>query len=440
MHKMPQGWPLRQLRIPKAHEVTRGRADVVVAVIDLGYHPHPDHEGHLWVNPNPTRGDVHGWDCHDDDASLQYDLHDPDSVYHRGHHAFIVGEVIACAPACRVMIVRVGYRNPDSWRRGIDHAVEHGAKVLVIPHGFITHGRGSRDPLFYRGTDFSYPIDNPPIRRALDEAYNAGCLVFRGTADNRGRRVAVAMSAVESVISVGSTNRSGKAADIAASADYVEVAAPGGQRGSTDPKDAVWGTGGDADYIPLTGGCMAAGFAAGVGALAVSRYPDLSNEQIRQILRNTARGQDWDSLLGWGILDAARAVSVKADALCQRLKVKRNQCRLLRRGARPVLELNVEGRGAFDVRKALAVVFNGDPRRPAAKEGTLHRPVILRTRQLGHAVGPVRGLHAVTFKIELAERPGDEVWAQVCTLDRHGSGLADTARIRLSNDAGHART
>ena len=60
LHKTPYGWPFRQLRIPQAHKITRGSPDVVVAVIDLGYRLHPQHEGHLWVNPKPRCGDVHG--------------------------------------------------------------------------------------------------------------------------------------------------------------------------------------------------------------------------------------------------------------------------------------------------------------------------------------------------------------------------------------------
>jgi len=430
LHKGPYGWPLRQLRIPQAHKVTRGRPDVVVAVIDLGYRFHPHHEGHLWINPKPTKGDVHGWDCHDDDASLEYNLHDPDSTYHKGHHAFIVGEVIACAPECRVMIVRVGYENPDSWWKGIDYAVEHGAKVLVIPHGFITHGRRSPVPLFYRGTDFSYPSDNPEIRRALDAAYDAGCLTFRGVGENRGRRIAVANAAFDSVVTVGSTNRRGEAADIACSSDYVEVSTPSGQRRSPDERDRVWCTGGDEDYIPFTGGCMASGFAGGVGALVMSRFPDLTNEQIRQVLRNTATRDEWCPKLGWGILDAAKAVSLRDAAVCQGLTIVKSESRLKRKRRGHSLTVKVKNRGALDVEKALVAIFNGDPRRPAVPKATMEKPVILVTRQIGHAIRAVRGLHETELSVELTERPGGDLWAQVCTLDRHGSPEVDTVRIR----------
>ena len=426
MHRTPYGWPLRQLRIPEAHALTQGSPGVVVAVIDIGYRPHPHHQGHLWVNPEPARGDVHGWDCHDDDASLEYDLYAPDTPYHKGHHAFVVGEVIACAPRCPVMIVRVGYENPDSWWRGIEFAVQHGAKVLVIPHGFITHGRGGPIPLFYQGTDFSYPLDNPRIRQALDAAHDAGCLIFKGTADNRGRRVATIMPALDSVIAVGSSNRLGQAADICCSADYVEVAAPGGERSSADEMDKVWSTGGDGDYIPFTGGCMASGFAGGVGALAMSRFPELGNEQLCQLLRNTAQGEAWDPYLGWGILDAGRAVSLRPEELGQRLVIASAAI-----SAERELEIVVENRGAMDVAKALVTVYNGDPTLPAEPEGTMARPVLLVTRQIGHALGPVRGLGSSALAAQLTERPERDVWIQICTLDRHGSDQVETRQVRL---------
>ena len=43
----PYDWALRQLRVARAHETTRGDSAVVVAVIDLGYRHHPDLDGHL---------------------------------------------------------------------------------------------------------------------------------------------------------------------------------------------------------------------------------------------------------------------------------------------------------------------------------------------------------------------------------------------------------
>lgn len=431
LHKTPYGWPLRLLRVPQAHKVTKGNPDIVVAVIDLGYTYHPHHEGHLWVNPNPSKGDVHGWDCHDDDESLEYVGRNPETNYNKGHHAFVMGEVMMCAPECKVMAVRVGYQNPDSWWQGVDYAVDHGAKVLILPHGFISHGNNSPHPLFYQGTDFSYPVDNPKLRRSLERAYDAGCLVFKGTADNRGRRVATNMPALDVVFTLGSVNKHGKAADICCTADYVDAATPSGEREGEEEFDHVWSTGGHEDYIPFTGGCMSSGFGGGVGALVMSRYPDLPNDKIAQILRNTARGKRWNPYLGWGILDASIAVSLDQDQLCQRLKIDAEGCLLTQRSGKPHLKVTLRNTGAFDVQQALAIAFNGNPMEPADPNASPENPATLIVSQIGHAIGPVRGFDSVKLNIELTRPPEKELWVQVNTLDRGGSDQTDTVRVPL---------
>ena len=433
----PYDWAVRQLRIRQAHAVTRGSKDVVVAVIDLGYNYHPDHRGHLWVNPRPKRGAKHGWDCHDNDASLEDTFYDPPTPYSRGHHAFVIGEVIACAPRCPVMAVRVGYGNPDSWANGIAWAVEHGANVLVIPHGYLppTHPGG---PLrFERGLDFAYPVDNLPLRRAIEAAYDAGCLVVRGTADNRGRRVSLPFAALDSVMAVGSSNRRDEPADICPDADYVEAGAPGGERHSGDPHDLIWGTGGDRDYIPFSGGCMAAGFGGGVAALAWSRFPHLTNAQLRQVLRNTAGGDRWNSRLGYGILDAAKACRLTQDQLAQRLDIKRGSFRRL---SRKRMQVTVVNRGAFDVARAMLVAYNADPRKAPSRT-----PAELITCQIGHAVAPVRGLGEEVLEITLSLNttcPGvyssarpipavdEPIWLELYSLDRGGSPEVKVCRVR----------
>ena len=121
----PYDWPLEQLRVAQAHQLHRGAKEVVVAVIDLGYRHHPLLDGHLWENPNPARGDRHGWDFADDDASLEYAGPDADSAYYRNHHVFVAGEVAAVAPGCLVMPLRVGYRSHDLDRH--DHGRVHRA-------------------------------------------------------------------------------------------------------------------------------------------------------------------------------------------------------------------------------------------------------------------------------------------------------------------------
>jgi hypothetical protein len=371
-----------------------------------------------------------------DDATLAYTGPQEDtSSYYRGHHVFVAGEIAAVAPACPVMILTWGYQRPASLAAAIRYAVGHGAKVLVIPHGYLTGGLRDGTPLFYRGTDFAYPFDNPELRRVLDEAYDAGCLVFSGTADNRGRRVAIANAGFDTVVAVGSSNRLGEAADICCSADYVEIGAPGGDRQSANLRDRVWGYGGDHNLIPFTGGCMACGFAGAVAGLVWSRFPALTNEQVRQVLRNTARGTAWNSKLGWGLLDAARAVSLKDGALEPALRIAGRQCALNLRRGKPVLRVALRNDGALDVDHAIVVAYNGPPCKPAAPEGTIEKPVILKTTQIGHAIVTVRGLHETELEIGLTERPaGGRVWLEAYSLDRHGPDTVARALVAAIPD------
>ena len=432
LYESPYGWPYRQLRIPEAHAVTRGSSDVIVAVIDLGYRTHRDHVDHLWKNPNPIRGDLHGWDCHDDDASLEYQGHNADTPYNMNHHAFVVGEAIACAPECPIMIVRVGYEHANSWWKGIDYAVEHGARIIVLPHGFITHGTNAPIPLFYLGTDFSYPIDNPELRRAFDDAYDAGCLICKGTADNRGRRVVSAIVGHDAVFPVGSSNRAGVSADISPSADYALAATPSGERSSPEEVDFVWSTGGNDDYVSFTGGCMASAFAGGVAALVASKFPGIGIDELKMVLANTAQGDDeWNPKTGFGILDAARAVSLKPSDLAQKPKIVAESARL---GAdKRSIEVSIENGGVLDIRRALLVAFDGDPLTAADPEASRTKPVTLLRRQIGHTVLPIRGLHAnqACIALEADIDPDADVHLQICSLDVHGTYEADTVRVKL---------
>ena len=323
--------------------------------------------------------------------------------------------------------------NQGGWVRAIDYAVAHGARIIVLSHCYIAKNKESGESLFHQGTDFTYPTENPALIDAFDRAYDAGCLVFRGAGDNRGRRMVSPISAVDSSIPVGSTNRHGRAASIAPATAYTEFAAPCGE-GTDDPRDTIWGTGGNGEYVSFHGGCMANGFGAGVAALLFSQYPQFSNEEIRQILRNTARGEGWDPWLGHGIVDAHAGVSLRPEQLCRRLEVRAEQCALRRDAGRPILDVAVENSGVVDIKRALAVVYTGDPLTPADPAATMEEPNILLRIQLGHAIVPVPGLERVRIPVEMdGDGLPDELWVQVSALDRGAAGVTATARVPITD-------
>ena len=431
----PYDWALRQIRVPAAHRITRGSRLIVVALIDIGYRRHPAMNSHLWVNPRPRRGDVHGWDFADDDASLEYTGADGDtSAYYRGHHVFVAGEIAAVAPRCPIMILRVGYAKGrhQSWSRAVRYAVDHGARVIVQPHGYLQGQTRFANGLFAMGTDFAFPGDNPAMLAAHEYAYAHDVLIFKGVADNRGRRVASCVTASPAVFAVASANRRGTAANITPLSETAEAAAPGGERDTRDPRDQIWGLGGDGNYISFTGGCMAAGFAGGVAALVLSRFPRLKAEELRQALRNTARGANWDGRLGCGILDATAAVSLRPGQLCAK-PVLRSKAFVTTQGRRTFINVTIENQGVFDIRRAMVVLFNGDATRPPLRCAPRDNPWKLGVIQLGHAlVENIRGFSRVTVPIEVfnygAGNPR-QVWSQVSPLDIGQARHCDNRRL-----------
>ncbi|MBU0714888.1 MAG: S8 family serine peptidase [Verrucomicrobia bacterium] len=431
----PYDWALKQLHIALAHQVTQGDKAVVVAVIDIGYRHHPDVDGHLWRNPHPGRGDVHGWDFADNDASLEYRGPDDESNNtYRGHHVFIAGEVAAVAPKCPIMILRVGYAQDQakSWVRAVRYAVDHGARVIVEPHGYIQGQAEYGQGLFYKGTDFGFPYDNPEILEADDYAYRHNVLVFKGTCDNRGRRVAIAECARPPVFAVGSSNRKGLRANICASADYVAAGSPGGDRGSGNPHDRVWGCGGDRNYYPSEGGCMASGFAGGVGALVLSRFPHLTADELRQILCNTARGQGWNPWLGHGILNATRAVGLKREELDAQLVVQR-AARVEKSGGKPCVHVILANRGALDLGRVLVTLYTGHPAQRPRRSARHDNPWKMGTLQIGHAiVERICGFESAAAAVEIVNynrTPPREIWAEACALEVGRSHQVDCCRL-----------
>lgn len=147
---------------------------------------------------------------------------------------------------------------------------------------------------------------------------------------------------------------------------------------------------------------------------------------MRQLLRNTARGDGWNPKTGYGIYDAFRAVSVKEECLHQAPAASKVGCRLHGR----VLDATVENKGSFDIERCLVVAYNGDPTRPRALGGTMAHPILLVTRQIGHTIVRVRGLHRSACRIRLAEPHGRSLWLELSSLDQ--GGFAGSVTVNLS--------
>ena len=147
------GTPGTDIDAPNAWDITTGRPEVIVAVIDGGIaYDHPDLAAAIWTHPLeiPANGvdddgngridDVHGWDFVDDDNAPM------DATGHGTHVAGIIAAernnalgVAGVADGVRIMPLRF----IDAFDRGtisdamaaIDYALDHGAKIINCSWG-----------------------------------------------------------------------------------------------------------------------------------------------------------------------------------------------------------------------------------------------------------------------------------------------------------------
>ena len=298
-----QQWVLNLMDVPAAWQLTQG-AGVTVAVIDSGVNPHvsdltgsvitgPDYTGVSTRPSNPDWG-VHGtWM-----ASL---------IAGHGHPAGSDNGVVGIAPASRILSVRVipdradphygryaHEQEPhiqDALARGIDYAVQHGAKVISMSIG--------------------YGAPNGAVKQALQDAFSRGVVVV-ASAGNSGAPsgtsdVGVAPESFPAdypgVISVGAVNMHGDVAGFSSDNLSVQVAAPG---------VTVPAQGREGGYWVVSGTSPACALVAGVAALIKSRYPDLSPDVVASAMTSTATHRPaagYDSQVGFGIVDAAAALA-----------------------------------------------------------------------------------------------------------------------------------
>lgn len=266
---------------PEAWQITRGRASVVVAVIDTGVDiEHPDLAANVWTNPGEVPGngidddangyvdDVHGWDFANDDASVFDDASDD---MHGTHVAGTIAAradngrgIAGVAPGVTVMPLKFigsnGSGSTSAAVEAIEYAAAMGADVVNASWG------GSSKSGF------------------LSEAIDELDAVFVAAAGNAGRDadskpVYPAAYPHDNIVSVAALTHTGSLASFSNwGATSVDVGAPGRSVLSTVPGGRYW-------Y--LSGTSMAAPHVAGAAGLVHSAAAGLSPQEVIGLLLDT---------------------------------------------------------------------------------------------------------------------------------------------------------
>ncbi|GAA3166661.1 type VII secretion-associated serine protease mycosin [Planomonospora alba] len=282
------GWESTAMRLPQAHQLSRG-AGVTVAVLDTGVAA-----GHPALRGKVTEGPAFVGSRLAEDSE------------HRGRHGTAMAHgVLIAAPEAEILSVQVILEDEDPGKKepvkagpnglnplaeGIRYAVDHGAKVISMS----------------LGTEPSAVVDYfSDEATAVAYAVNRGVTVI-ASAGNEGGRDSFNETSFPAgypgVISVAAVGRDGRRAEFSTVKAVNTVAAPG--VGIVSARN----TGG---YQAVNGTSPAGALAAGVAALLLSRNPELTPGQVRHVLTRTARhpAGGWNAEVGYGLIDAARAVT-----------------------------------------------------------------------------------------------------------------------------------
>lgn len=317
-------WYLPATFVDKAWNKTTGNRDIIVAVLDSGVDiDHPDLRENIWVNMDEIAGDGvdndhngyaedgNGWDfvANVPDPRPKFD---PEGVNLYSNHGTIVSGIVGArgnnsrgiagvAWQVRIMPVRVmngdGRGNFSDVSRGIDYAVNNGAKVINLSFSSIMECSE------YQNFDKLYAecqAGEKTLKESVQKAYNAGVVIVAASGNGILNGVNLDKysfypiclfgdNGEDLVLGVGAINKDSVKSKFSNFGEKcVDIAAPGENIFSTDYKSMTISAPLDdigyylADNI---GTSFAAPQVAGVAALIMSIRPDLSNKQIMNAMK-----------------------------------------------------------------------------------------------------------------------------------------------------------
>ncbi|MCI0505715.1 MAG: S8 family serine peptidase [Gammaproteobacteria bacterium] len=321
-------WHYPKINLPLAWDVTTGVADVVVAVIDSGKLDHPDLQaslvqGYDFISSTANSGDGDGIDSDPTDPG------DSDGVTPSSFHGTHVAGTVAAetgnatgvagvAGNVKVMPLRVC---------GTLGCADYDIQQALLYAAGQSNDSGTVPAQAADIVNLSLgaPTNSTIAPPAYVTARNAGVIIV-AAAGNESSTELFAPAAYDGVVSVSAVDFAGNLAYYSNRGATIDVAAPGGDitanlNGDSYPDGILSTVGSDASgalrlgYGFYQGTSMAAPHLAGVAALMKSVNPGMSPDQFDQWLANGDLTQDLgaagrDDFYGYGLIDAAKAVSI----------------------------------------------------------------------------------------------------------------------------------
>lgn len=322
----PDLWGHHWIGAPAAWNLSTGK-NITVAVVDTGLDlEHPDLKGNLWVNAKEIPGnnldddgngwvdDIHGYDFIGPNQAKR--LPGPLKNDMDGHGTHVAGTIAATgnnglgllgvAYDAQLMGIKVlddsGYGSISACVQGLLYAAAQGAQVVNCSWGSEEYSQA--------------------LHESIQELYAKGVVVVAAAGNEASdvmdfgpahfpQVITVAALTDQMNFNVPETQGFSSYSNMGA---RVDIAAPGDNILSLHADRANTNALVAENYALLSGTSMATPHVSGVVALILSQKPQTPVEQIRQILKSSARTVSTNQLgatLGIGCVDAAAALSVK---------------------------------------------------------------------------------------------------------------------------------
>jgi subtilisin family serine protease len=429
--KYPDQWGLYRIGFDSSPDsawrlVKANAQPVVVAVIDTGLdwnHKNIDWDT-IWKKPkaavdggtddnkNGHADDVIGWDFLDND-NRPWD--------YSGHGTFIAGliagswkdptGIAGINPFARLMILRVangfGHTRKSYIAEAITYAADNGARVINISLG--------------------NPGTSVAEQAAVDYAYSKGCVIVVAAGNEDVELKSYGIAGNDKVLTVAATGVNDERMGFS-NWGKISVAAPGHDILSlrarrTDIILDIEGTkytpgaayvGDDKRYYRAGGTSFSAPMVSGVASLMLANDPTLTNRQVMNIIKSTARDigtPGVDQFTGYGLIDARAALKASKDYY---LFAGISRVEVVQHGSNPVIRVHGTADGNA-LGSAQLEIGQGD-------SPTSWKPVGAAKRSAGpdDILGDIPG---TSFT-------GSQTW-QIRVVVTHASGAKREARFNL---------
>ena len=274
-------WHLAKIQAANAWSLSEGSASVPIAIIDSGADPsHPDLKPKL----------ISGWNF------LTGTSNTSDTGCNTGHGTAVSGAAaaatnnltgvagVAWANTIMPLVVTSSgcYAYYSDMASAITYAVDHGVRIINMS---IT------------GSTVSSTLQS-----AVDYSWSKGAVIF-AAAGNSSSSSPVYPAACNHVLGISATEPTDTLASFSNYGSWIKLSAPG---------DTILTTNMGGSYGEWWGTSLASPIAAGVGALALSANPSLTNAQLVTLLETNSDdlgSAGFDQYFGYGRVNAYKAVA-----------------------------------------------------------------------------------------------------------------------------------